>query len=335
MQAWRRCLRLIVAFICALALTGGANSATSVKWEKCVSADGTFSFHYPPGWTVKEKGASIAVVAPSTKEEILVVRRPFHEQQTATAVAEETASGFKKTKQNFKTFDLRSDSDDAASLEASFTRSGQEYRSCVLVLKSAKIRQAYWFQYYAPDSDYSGKRGLALLKRVVSTLAPRHESQPPTPGQESEGAGQPAARTGTGSGGSGELVGTWASSDSFGDVVDAGSGAYVRSAYAGEAYGFRQDGTFWYLIVGSGTVSSGAALQKGNYVVNGDIVTLHSRTESWTPNPDKSGQRAAYKDKPVEEVNKFKFSFKGANTLNFASVPDGVQSTFHRTQKSQ
>jgi len=324
---------LIGVLICALCMIGSTSWASSTKWEKCVAADGSFSFHYPPGWSVKEKGSAIAVSKTSTEEVIMVIRRPFHDRQTATALAKEMAEEFKRTKQDFRSFDLRTDNENAAYLEASFTRRGQKFHSCVYVLKSSRIRQAYWFQYEALASEYSGKRGEALLKKVVYSLAPRHESQPPEAGREGEETGEPAARTGAGGGGG--LVGTWASSESFGDVVDAGSGAYVRSAYTGEAYGFHANGTFWYLIIGSGTVSSGAALQKGNYVVNGNVVTLHSHTESWTPNPNKSGQRPGYKDKPLDEVNKFKFGIEGGNTLNFTTVPYGVQSAFHRTHKSQ
>jgi hypothetical protein len=137
------------------------------------------------------------------------------------------------------------------------------------------------------------------------------------------------------SSGAEKLIGTWASSDSFGDVVDQGSGAYVRSAYTGEAYHFAENGTYWYLIVGSGTVSSGAALQKGRYKLKGNVVTLTSKTESWTPNPNKSGQKPAYKNKPVDEVNKFQFKFAGNNTLHLTQLPYNTHSTFHRTRNSQ
>jgi hypothetical protein len=228
---------------------------------------------------------------------------PRPAKQTAAALAREMVASFKTTKPNFAGSNLRTDGDDAAYLEASFTRKGRKFHSCGLVLKSSKTRQAYWFQYEALASEYSARRGLALLKRVVSTVAPRHESQPPGTEQESEDPSEPTAGARTGSGGGGTLVGAWANSDSFGDVVDAGTGAYIRSAYTGEAYRFQEDGTFWYLIVGSGTVSSGAAVQEGDYVVKGKVLTLRSKTESWTPNPTKSGQRPAYKNKPVDEVN--------------------------------
>ena len=39
------------------------------------------------------------------------------------------------------------------------------------------------------------------------------------------------------------VVGDWATSQSFGEVVSS-SGAFVRSAYSGEAYHFHKDGTY-------------------------------------------------------------------------------------------
>jgi len=157
------------------------------------------------------------------------------------------------------------------------------------------------------------------------------------PGTEQQPAavGENPARGSAGGGRAGVLVGAWANSDSFGDVVDAGTGAYIRGAYTGEAYRFQQDGTFWHLTVGSGTVVSGAAVQQGDYNVQGKVLTMSSKTESWTPNPSHSGQRPAYKNKPVDEVTRFEFSVSGSNTLNLTELPYKTHSTFHRTRKSQ
>jgi hypothetical protein len=170
---------------------------------------------------------------------------------------------------------------------------------------------------------------------IAVTNPSTHESQPPGPEQASAEPGARSAGIRKAGGGGGGLVGTWATSDSFGDVVDAGTGAYIRSSYAGESYQFREDGTFWHLFVGSGMVASGAAVQEGDYIVRGNVVTLHSKTESWTPNPNKSRQRPAYKNKPVDEVNRFEFSFSGPNTLNFTQLPYRTQSTYYRTRKSR
>jgi hypothetical protein len=47
MRTWDNFLELIAALICSIALTVGLSWASSTKWEKCVAADGSFSFHYP------------------------------------------------------------------------------------------------------------------------------------------------------------------------------------------------------------------------------------------------------------------------------------------------
>ena len=131
------------------------------------------------------------------------------------------------------------------------------------------------------------------------------------------------------------LVGTWATSSSLGELVDRGSGTSIQSAYTGQAYRFRQDGTYWYLIVGSGTLSSGAAVQEGDYKVNGSLLTLRSKTESWTPNPNKPGQPAAYRNKQIIEVTRYELDLTDPNTLHLTEVPYGTRSTFHRTRASQ
>jgi len=166
-------------------------------------------------------------------------------------------------------------------------------------------------------------------------LSAKKTASAPGTEQQPAGGGENPARGSAGGGRAGVLVGTWANSDSLGDVVDAGTGAYVRGAYTGEAYRFQQDGTFWHLTVGSGTVVSGAAAQQGDYNVQGKVLTMSSKTESWTPNPSHSGQRPAYKNKPIDEVTRFEFSVSGSHTLNLTELPYKTQSTFHRTRKSQ
>jgi len=129
------------------------------------------------------------------------------------------------------------------------------------------------------------------------------------------------------------IAGQWATSSNFGDVVSA-TGAYVRSAYSGEAYRFNKDGTYWYIIVGSGTLISGAAVVKGTYEVKGDRLLLTEKTEDWTPNPNMAHQRPAYKNKPMgDKVLEYAFNFAGADTLKLRDLRYTLFTTLHRMQK--
>ena len=131
------------------------------------------------------------------------------------------------------------------------------------------------------------------------------------------------------------IVGQWATSSSFGDVVSP-TGAYVRSAYSGEAYRFRKDGTYFYVIVGSGTLISGTAVVQGTYKVEGQRLILTEKTEDWTPNPNMAHQRPAYRNKPMgDKVLEYAFSFVGPDTLKLRDLRMTLYTTLHRAQKAQ
>jgi hypothetical protein len=133
----------------------------------------------------------------------------------------------------------------------------------------------------------------------------------------------------------GSLIGTWATSESFGEVVDAGTGAAVRSSYSGQAYHFEKDGSFWHLFVGSGQIISGASLQHGVYEVKGNRLYVKPKTEDWTPNPSHPGQKPAFKNKPVTGSDEeFEFAFQGDDSLILIELPYKTRTTLRRTRKS-
>lgn len=97
------------------------------------------------------------------------------------------------------------------------------------------------------------------------------------------------------------LVGSWSSEGPTGTLFDPSTGFATGSYYSQEGYKFKSDGTYWYMIIGSGPVQSGAAVNKGRFRVEGDNLILYDRTEDSYPNPDSHSQTFGYKDKTIDD----------------------------------
>ncbi len=110
------------------------------------------------------------------------------------------------------------------------------------------------------------------------------------------------------------LVGTWSDMHYFGELYDAVTGLPKTSAYSGEWYIFWGDGTFRYIIAGSGQFISGVVMNEGKYKLQGDELVLYSTRSSWYPNLDRPSQAASYEDKPVED-ERLPLIFEGLDTI--------------------
>jgi len=98
------------------------------------------------------------------------------------------------------------------------------------------------------------------------------------------------------------LLGNWGTSAVYGSVLEQGTGEYQRVSGYGTSYSFRPDGTFTYLMVGSGTVVSGAVTYRGTFKTRGNQLILHVTASAWTPMPGHEGQRAAWDWKPQDRI---------------------------------
>jgi hypothetical protein len=104
------------------------------------------------------------------------------------------------------------------------------------------------------------------------------------------------------------LIGLWSTEGPSGELVDPATGFSTGDIYSGEWYLFRDDGTYRYVIVGSGSILSGGVVSEGKYEVrNGELLMTHIR-ESWYPDPGVPGQKDAYKNKKVrDETRAYRF----------------------------
>jgi hypothetical protein len=106
------------------------------------------------------------------------------------------------------------------------------------------------------------------------------------------------------------LIGTWSTVNYYGHLVNPATGTIV-SQHGGKWFTFDADGTYVYTLIGSGPLVSGAAVDKGTYVLNGDRLSLHQKTESFYPHPTDPSGRPMYKDRPTSENITLYVRFKG------------------------
>ncbi len=128
--------------------------------------------------------------------------------------------------------------------------------------------------------------------------------------------------TGTGDG----IVGTWSSEGPYGTYYDPATGAATGSAYNGEWYLFRGDGTYRYVIISSGIAISGGSVRDGRYQVSGDEISFSDNRDSWYPDLSRSGQPEGFKNKPMADES-LSFEVVDGDTL----MIDGT--TFYRVQQ--
>ncbi len=152
-------------------------------WQKFVSSDKTFSFHYPRGWKVEAKESTIEITNAAAGEQILVVALPYDKAKTPTDSAKFLIDALRASSSpdilasNWESNEASRDT--AVSCEVSYSDSGKSYESEVLVIKDDGAGQVLWFSFSGVKAGYSRPRALAILQGLVSSLAKGADSAPP------------------------------------------------------------------------------------------------------------------------------------------------------------
>jgi len=152
-------------------------------WQKFISPDKTFSFHYPQGWKVQAKESTIEITNASAGEQLLVVALPYDKAKTPTesakflieAIRTSSSPDIKAT--NWESNEATKDS--TVVCRVAYTDTGQKYQSDVLVIKDDSSGQTLWISFSGPEAGYSRSRALAILQGLVSSLAKGTGSTPP------------------------------------------------------------------------------------------------------------------------------------------------------------
>lgn len=296
-------------------------------WEKFVSRNQKFSFHYPAGWSVKEGESTVTIAKASTDEELQVIALPFDRSKSP---ADHAALMFTALRGQMPDLEFSTPKGDASAayFDIAYSRQSRRYSGSVLVVKGEG--QVMCFSYSAPALGYDRPRGVGLIQTLLSTMRDGSGSQPPsTPVRPHEAPrdAAPSARSAT------PLIGDWSTMRSYGGVVDSATGAYQRGSFSGELLSFRSDRGFRHVVLGSGLVISGASIEDGEYTTNGNQLTLHVTAASWQPDPSHPRQRPAYKNKPMDKIESYTLRFRDGQTLVLVERESQAETVLYRPVK--
>ncbi len=156
-------------------------AATAQGWQKFVSKDRSFSFHYPKGWNVTENQSSaVEVTNQAAHEQLIVVAMPFDKAKTPRQLADDMIALFRQGTPDICASDWQTtpeSRDTGVHFRVKYTEEGTKYDSNVMVVKGDS--QAIWFSFSAPLAGYDPRRAVELLEKVVSSMAEGTASLPP------------------------------------------------------------------------------------------------------------------------------------------------------------
>lgn len=169
-------VRSICVLTCVL-LVLGMGMAHAMSWQKFVSADKSYSFHYPKGWKVDEQQSVVEITNPANDELLLVITLSDNGNGTPRQFADETVGTLK---QNYPDLKASGWQDDASKslFQVSFTNQGTPNIGDVLVVKADNT--AFWFSFTGQTQGYDKVRALGILEGLVSSLADGARSTPPS-----------------------------------------------------------------------------------------------------------------------------------------------------------
>ena len=165
----------ILIVVLALSFPG---CAAAVEWDKYVTADGAFSFHYPQGWTVSAIESGFMIYEPDTYEQIWLVVLPYQNLWTAQDHAEFFLSLIQEDYPDMQATSWEL-AEDGAFFELVYGSGRQRAEGMGLVLKDNQSKQALWFHYLTPADAYLDERAETILEGFVNSLAAGDSSQRP------------------------------------------------------------------------------------------------------------------------------------------------------------
>ncbi len=164
---------LLAALLCI------STVASADGWQKFVSADGTFSFHHPAGWSATEQPSSV-IVESGDGRQISLLALPYQPGQSAEVHARRMMGLLAAGHPGPTAHNWHADEDDLAYAEVSFTEDGVAQAGDVLVMRDTGSQQALWFGFSAPAAEYDRRAALEMLQAVMGSVASGSGSQPPT-----------------------------------------------------------------------------------------------------------------------------------------------------------
>src|SRR5579872_3365199 len=283
----RRRWGLVFALGCAAL----AAQNEEIRWKKTVAPDRSFSLHYPSAWSAVHNASTVALKNDPGGEQMIVLRLPRDQSKQPAAYVQQIAELFRKSDPNFRVADVQTQGQNAGF----HLQYSPNYVGLGVVFFHPST--VFWVSYASLDPS-NLRRGGTLLTAVAQSIADNADSPMPGPVRvavASRGNGSapsvpaPTRSPQSTGGGTATLIGQWSTSGYYGEYVDRQGSPVVR-AYSSEQYTFRPDGTYHYVIVGSGNIISGVSMTDGTYEFSGNQLHLHQRTENWYPFPQSANR---------------------------------------------
>jgi hypothetical protein len=163
-----------------LLLSSAAGADAAGVWTKYVSADKSYSFHYPTGWKVTSNESMVGVENAKTGEQLLMVSIPFDRSKSPKDLANGFLALLKDDSPNIRASNWQSKPESASTqviFDLADKDNGKNYSGRGMVIKAEE--QVTWFSYLAPSAGYSKERGAKILQGFLSSIAAGSASQVP------------------------------------------------------------------------------------------------------------------------------------------------------------
>ncbi len=167
--------RYTAIIICVLTCITACASQAAL-WQKFVSADKSYSLHYPNGWKAIKRLGAVDIRNPANSEMLLIITIAENATGTPHQIADFAVKTLKQDNPDMKSFGFR-DEPEMSMFQLTFTDKGKANQGDVLVVKSGGA--AFWFSFTGQAKGYDRVRALNILQGVVSSLAEGTGSKPP------------------------------------------------------------------------------------------------------------------------------------------------------------
>ncbi|MBN2246959.1 MAG: hypothetical protein JW755_14065 [Candidatus Aminicenantes bacterium] len=161
---------LILTLICS----GSILQAQTAGWKKHVT--GSFSFHYPAGWQVKQQESVVEISNPVLNEQLLIVSMPFESNKSPLQLTQDMIGLFRQTMPDLIASGFR-EAENTVYFQSFYSEEDLKFQAEVLVIKD--VKSASWFSYSAPREGYDQAFALDLLQKFVGSIASGNSSKPP------------------------------------------------------------------------------------------------------------------------------------------------------------
>ncbi len=149
-------------------------------WAKFVADDGSFSLHYPAGWSAERSDSGLVIHSDETSEVFFLLTFEPEGRDAARACAVAACEVFGQQDWIIEPLAWQPEEEDANPVTFHFSAAIQGADLLGDALVTLDGASVLWLSYMAPADSYNGARSASVLQGVGSSLADGRGSAPPT-----------------------------------------------------------------------------------------------------------------------------------------------------------